>query len=268
MTIFEDYAQYYDALYQDKNYLAECDFLEKVFAAHAGTPVRSILDLGCGTGGHALPLACRGYAVTGVDRSQAMLAEAQRKAEALVRDQGSAAWNFLVGDIRGLVLGQTFDAVIAMFAVMSYMTSNADLLAALSTARRHLRPGGLLVFDAWFGPAVLAERPSDRFKMVQAADERIVRFTSPILDILAHTVQVNYKVWRLQGARLVDEVDEAHIMRYLFPQEIGHYLEDAHFRLLRLCPFMRLGETMTERSWNLSVVAEACEYPLRGVTER
>jgi len=65
------YAGTYDALYQDKDYEAECDFLQQVFARYAQAPIRAILDLGCGTGGHALPLARRGYALTGVDRSEA-----------------------------------------------------------------------------------------------------------------------------------------------------------------------------------------------------
>ena len=78
MTVFGSYAQFYDILYQDKDYEAECDFLEQIFDRYAPGPVRTILDLGCGTGGHTLPLARRGYEVVGVDRSEKMLAEARR----------------------------------------------------------------------------------------------------------------------------------------------------------------------------------------------
>jgi len=56
MTVFNAYASSYDGLYRDKDYEAECDFLEQIFARYARAPIRTILDLGCGTGGHALAL--------------------------------------------------------------------------------------------------------------------------------------------------------------------------------------------------------------------
>ena len=79
MSVFGDYAQFYDSLYQEKDYDIECDFLEKIFTHYAQSPIVSILDLGCGTGGHAIPMAHRGYQVTGVDLSKEMLAQARQK---------------------------------------------------------------------------------------------------------------------------------------------------------------------------------------------
>lgn len=249
------YADCYDHFYADKDYMAECDFLEEVFRRYAAGPVRAILDLGCGTGSHALILAQRGYQVTGVDRSEEMLAIARAKATATFG--GSDALTFQRCDIRTLDLGRTFDAVIAMFAVMSYQTTNEDLLAAFRTARRHLRPGGLFFFDAWFGPAVLAERPVDRYKVIEENGTRMIRFAHPELDLLRQTVSVHYQVLRLQDGRVVEETDEVHPMRFFFPQEILYYLDEAGFTVRRLCPFLRLDEDVSERDWNLAVVVEA-----------
>ena len=257
MTVFGAYAAYYDTLYQDKDYEAECDFLEQIFAQYAQAPVRTILDLGCGTGGHTLPLTWRGYAVTGVDRSEQMLATAQAKASSAL--ERSNVPTFERADVRTLDLGRTFDAAIAMFAVISCQTTNDDLLAAFCTARRHLEPGGLFVFDAWFGPAVLTERPSDRYKVVERDGERIIRFASPTLDVLRHTVRVDYKVLRLKDGQVLDEVNEPHLMRFLFPQEVEYYLQRSGFRLLRLCPFMNLEGELTERDWNMIAIAEAVD---------
>ena len=251
MNVFGDYANYYDALYREKDYEKECDFLERIWEELSSEPISRILDLGCGTGGHALPLAQRGYDVTGVDRSEQMLAIARAKAT-----QANLSVEFQHGDIRNLELGQTFDAAISLFAVMSYQTTNDDLAAAFRTARRHLEPGGLFVFDCWFGPAVLNQRPSDRYKIVEVDGERIIRFVSPVLDILQHTVQVNYKILRLRNGRVVDEVDESHLLRFLFPQEIAYYLAESGFKLLKLCPFMELNRQPTEQDWNVTVVAE------------
>ena len=254
---FNRYATYYDTLYQDKDYEAECDFLEQVFSRYTQGPIRTILDLGCGTGGHALPLARREYEVTGIDRSEKMLAVARAKATSTL--ERSSLPMFQRGDIRTLDLGHAFDAVIAMFAVISYQTTNEDLLAAFRTARRHLNPGGLFVFDAWFGPAVLTQRPADRVKIIEQNDERVIRFASPVLDILAHTVQVNYKVLRLRNAQVLDEVDESHLMRFLFPQELYHYLHTAGFQTIQLCPFMGLDDELTERDWNMAAIAQAVD---------
>jgi len=56
-------ADFYDLVYSDKDYEAECDLLEEIFRRYGAGPVQNLLDLGGGTGGHALPLAWRGYRV-------------------------------------------------------------------------------------------------------------------------------------------------------------------------------------------------------------
>jgi len=252
LSNFDAYARYYDTFYADKDYESECDFIERVFQRFASRPVHKVLDLGCGTGGHAIPLSRRGYVVTGVDRSPQMLQGAKAK----------AAWaeqplTLCEGDICQLDLGLAFDAVISMFAVISYQTTNADLAASFRTARRHLERGGLFLFDAWFGPAVLAQRPTDRIKVIEDHGETIIRLATSTLDILQHTVRVNYQVLRVRGDRLLDDVVESHPMRFLFPQEIAHYLAENGFRLAHWCPFMALDRSPTEHDWNIAVVALA-----------
>lgn len=254
--VFDRHAAYYDALYRDKDYGAECAFLERIFVALARRPVRTVLDLGCGTGGHALRLAARGYLVTGVDRSTTMLGEARRKAiEATLEQQERL--RFLQADIQDLDLRATFDAVVAMFGVMGYQTRTGALLGALGAARRHVEPGGLFVFDGWFGPAVLTQGPTHRHKIVQRDGEQIVRFASPTLDVLQHTVLVRYTILRLKDDRVLDEVDESHRVRFFFPREIAHFLRETGFDLLRLCPFMSIDRDLTTQEWNFTAIAKA-----------
>jgi SAM-dependent methyltransferase len=250
VSLFNQYAQYYDHFYADKDYDAECDFLENIFGRYATKTVHSVLDLGCGTGGHLLPLGRRGYDIAGVDRSEIMLAAARRKIAELPA-------HLVQGDVRTINLGRTFDVVISMFAVMSYMTTTTDLLDAFRTARRHLTPGGLFCFDAWSGIAVLSERPSDRFKIIEKNGNQIIRLVHPELDLIRHLVQVNYRVLQLQQGQLVQETTETHTMRYLFPQEIAFLLSLADLRVVKLCPFMNLDRQLSEHDWNLAVVAEA-----------
>ena len=144
-----------------------------------------------------------------------------------------------------------------MFAVMSYMTTNTDLLSVFSTARRHLRLGGLFIFDAWFGPAVLRDRPSDRYKIVHHEDDDIIRFVHSDLDLLAHTVKVQYKVLCIREKQVIKDVTETHLMRFLFSQEIIGFLDNTNFKLCKFSPFLKLDNVLDDSNWSMAVIAEA-----------
>jgi len=247
VNIFRNYANYYDIIYDDKDYGAECNFLESIFSKYSNRPIKAILDLGCGTGGHALILAERGYKVTGVDISQKMLEIGKRKAE-----ERKLNIEFILGNIRSIELNHKFDAVISMFAVISYQITNEALISTFKKAFKHLKRNGLFIFYAWFGPAVLIQKPSNRFKVIENNNERIIRFATPVLDILNHTVDVKYKIIKLSNNRVLDEVDELHKVRFLFPQEIKFICDMTGFEILELCPFMKLGKSPTENDWNVT----------------
>ena len=247
------YAQAYDALYQDKNYATECDLIEHVFRIHAGGPVHDVLDLGCGTGNHAIVLAERGYKVAGVDRSESMLAELKKKAGL----SGIRGVSVHRGDIHQLDLQRKFDGVLMMFAVLGYQLSNADVLATLRTARHHLNPGGLLIFDVWYGPAVLHVRPAPQVKVVQTSDGKILRSAAGELDIDRHVCIVNYHVWRIEQERMAAETEERHEMRFFFPQELNLFLELSGFALARVGAFPQFERPPDESTWNILIAARA-----------
>lgn len=247
------YADSYDTLYQDKDYSAECDLIEKIFRTYGDHKVHSVLDLGCGTGSHAVPLAERGYEVTGVDRSPYMLTRA-RKAGAAA---DSTDLTLQQGDIRDLDLRRTFDAVLIMFAVLGYQLSNEDVLSTLKTARAHLSAGGLLLFDVWYGPAVLAERPSQRVKVIPTDGGQIVRVSSGTLDIRRHICRVDYLLWILEGDRLIQKAEESHSMRYFFPLELELYLRSSGFEFIRFGSFPDFDREPNETTWNVLQIARA-----------
>lgn len=251
---FAGYASFYDSLYADKDYEAECDFVVEVLDSQEIGRGASILDLGCGTGGHAIPLARRGYEVAGVDRSGMMVERARAK----VADE-TLPVEFLVGDVRDAVLDRRFDAVISMFAVVSYQLTDEDLLATLATARRHLAQGGVFLFDVWFGPAVLAERPEVRTKRVELPDGgSITRVAQPAHDEAANTVTVSYEVTRADSAgATLEHTRESHTVRYLFTEELERLLVASGFELVALGPFGDLSREPTKADWNVSAVARA-----------
>jgi len=245
---FSKSAAFYDAIYAEKDYAAECAFFRRMFELHGRVKVRSVLDLGCGTGRHAVEFAKMGYNVLGVDLSEDMLAIARKRAVKGAR--------FKRGDVRRFRSGRKFDAAVAAFAVMSYQNTNADVAAALESARRCLRKGGVFAFDFWFGPAVLAVRPGKRSKVFKAGKRTVIREALPRLDPLNQCVEVRYSFKMSLKNRIVELFEEIHRVRFFFPQEIAYFLERAGFDLVLLSAFPG-GSPPAETDWNAAAVARA-----------
>jgi len=228
MSVFGAYSQYYDLLYKDKDYVGEAEYVRQLIERYQ-PGAQSLLDLGCGTGRHALLLAAHGYTVMGVDRSLEMLAEARAQAGKLTT---GVVPEFAAGDVRTVRVERTFDVVVSLFHVMSYQVTNDDLKAAFQTAKAHLKPGGVFIFDCWYGPAVLSERPSARTRHLENDQISVTRTAEPVSHPNRNCVDVNYHVQienKLSRAR--DELRETHTMRYLFVPEVELLLDGAGLAL-------------------------------------
>ena len=101
---------------------------------------RDVLELGCGTGRVAVPLARAGVGVTGVDVSPAMLDLARHRA-------GGLPVRLVEGDMRTLDLGERRGAVIVALGGLQHMETASEVAAALATVARHLAPDGRAVVD-------------------------------------------------------------------------------------------------------------------------
>ena len=252
MQVFANYARYYDLLYRDKDYVAEAQYVHELLQSHA-PDTSSILELGCGSGIHATLLAQQGYQVHGVDLSAAMLEQAYGRLSKLTTEVASRL-EFSQGDIRTIRLNKQFDAVISLFHVMSYHTSNEDLQSAFATVRSHLKPGGILIFDCWYGPAVLSDRPEVRVKRLEDEKISVTRIAEPVMHPNANLVDVNYQVFiknRENGA--VEELQETHKMRYIFKPEVESLLVRNQLELTAFGKWMSNSEPGFN-SWNVYFV--------------
>ncbi|MBY0353710.1 methyltransferase domain-containing protein [Candidatus Babeliales bacterium] len=251
MSVFGAYAQYYDALYHDKNYQAETAYLDALIKKFAPQAC-SILELGCGTGRHALELAQKGYAVHGIDISQEMLTQAQalRVANSAYEKQLS----FSHADLRTVRLEKKFDVVASLFHVMSYQTTDCDLRAAFQTAAAHLNAGGLFIFDFWYGPAVLTQGSQVRVKRIETECVKVTRVAEPESQEAANCVNVNFTIFvHDKKDNTTTELHEKHAMRYLFKPEVEALFAQYGFECVAFEEWLT-GKQQVSSSWGVCAV--------------
>jgi SAM-dependent methyltransferase len=224
LIAFGEYAPWYDLLYEDKDYAAETSFVAERLR-RSGAKSGTLLDLGCGTGAHAFEFARRGWTVTGIDLSKEMI----RRATARLSKDAQPV-HFRQGDACQAGPERDFDAVVSLFHVASYQTSQAKLNGLFVTAHAALKPGGIFLFDYWYGGAVLAQGVETRVKVIERAPLRVTRVAQPHHDEATATVQVNYTLFCEDTASsTIKRVDETHRLHYWFPFEIEASLRTAGF---------------------------------------
>ena len=255
MTVFGDYSPYYDLVNRDKNYDRETAYVESILRRNR-SPLRSILDLGCGTALHASALAARGYEVMGMDRSERMLEIAEQRRVAMPVAEGDRL-RLVWGDIRSRRLPRTFDAVISLFHVISYQTTQDDIRNAFDNVRAHLEAGGVFLFDCWYGPAVLTDRPEVRTRSFEDDEIQVTRISEPVMKPNENVVDVNFRI-NVRNRSTADQstIEELHSMRYLFMPEIRFLLESSGLALEHAEEWIT-GRVPGFDTWNLSVVSRA-----------
>src|SRR5436309_709930 len=110
--------------------------------ALAGVERGAVLDLCCGPGRHSIPLALRGLAVTGVDRSPVLLRQAQENAE-----EKGVQIELVRSDMRRFVRPAAFDLALNVSISFGYFEDPGENLAVLANVQESLRPGGVFVLE-------------------------------------------------------------------------------------------------------------------------
>lgn len=221
------FARYYDLIYHDLvDYEGDVDFLEAVFRRYRLRP-HMILDLGCGTGNHDLPLARRGYAVTGMDRSAGMLALARKKSTKVRRPRP----RFVRGDMRRFDLGGKFDAAICMFGAIGYLLTARDLGACMRSVRSHLNPDGLFIFEFWQGSAAMPAPHRSWIRLARRGLE-IVRLDESRYDPRTGRLPVDFHFFVFRHRRSIDKFAEHHTIQTHSVREVRDLLRRAGFDLV------------------------------------
>jgi SAM-dependent methyltransferase len=243
MSVFDKYyAQFYDMLYKDKDYESESNYIISLIKKY-NPEAKSILDLGCGTGRHAELFSNKGFIVLGVDQSKHMLNEAMNRKNNNL--------DFIEGDIRFLKLDKKFDVVTALFHVLSYQNTNKDVENLFKTAYNHLNKDGLFIFDFWYGPTVITQRPEVRIKELENDNIKFIRVAKPIIDFSRNVVEVNYKIFVVdKNNKTFLEHKEIHPMRFFFDPELELFIENITFKLEGKFSWLKF-EKPSESDWSV-----------------
>jgi 2-polyprenyl-3-methyl-5-hydroxy-6-metoxy-1,4-benzoquinol methylase len=246
-TLFENYSKSYDNEVFTQGTLGECDFLETEFK-HNKT--LRILDVGCGTGRHAIELTRRGYNVTGIDYSEAQLASAKQKAEAL-----NLSIPFLHHDARNLPFNNEFDVAIMLceggFPLMETDEMN---YAILQNVAKSLNSSGKIIFTTLNGLFPLyhsVEQFCD-----DAKGDGNATYHSNSFDLMTFRDHNITELVDDDGKKLTLNCNE----RYYVPSEITWLLKSLGFKTIeifgaKLGAFSR-NDKLTTEDFEMLVVAE------------
>jgi SAM-dependent methyltransferase len=212
--LFTDYAGSYDRQPFTKGTPGECDFIEKEIGGDRTIP---ILDVGCGTGRHAVELARRGYHVTGVDLSPSQIEAARTKAAA-----AGVAADFRVGDARALDFHGEFGlALLLCEGAFPLMETDEMNFAILRGATEALLPGGKLILTTLNGlfPLRRSAGPSESENPVEGAG------AGRKFDLLTFRMRSRLNTFDDHGRPIALDCDE----RWYVPSELTWLLKQAGF---------------------------------------
>lgn len=249
-TDYDLWAEIYDSVY---SYVQEDIPFYVKEAVAAGGPV---LELGCGTGRIAIPLAKAGVDVTGIDFSQAMLDVAQRKV--LNSGSPSGSVNLVHADMIDFSLDEKFNLVIIPFRGFLSLLSVQDEVDALFNIKRHLAPGGKLIFNIFVPDFNMLVQDGDvpyHFRDVTnpSTGERFILWLQNSFDADSQVMDIRTIIERLDDSGAVTQkLYRDFQLRYIFRWEMHHLLRMCGYEILELygdfdrSPF---DEVSTEMIW-------------------
>ena len=219
MSSYDALAASYDGLMADGVYRRRADYLEKLFRKSA-IPVKTVLDLACGTGTISCLLAAKGYDVTATDLSAEMLTQAMYKAAALEKPPF-----FLQQSMPKLHLLEPVDAAVSTLDSLNYLTREKDIRETFRRVFRYLKPGGSFIFDV--NTPYKLRRMDGQVYLDETEDSYCVwrTFYAPGRKICTYQVDL----FRLNANGSWDRAFEEHRERAWGREELETYLTEAGF---------------------------------------
>ena len=225
---------YYDLLYKDKHYQQETNYISNLIQQYY-PKAKQIIELGSGTGNYSTHLSLLGYTITGVERDEEM--------NKIARAKFIPNFTPITNNIISFELQYKCDAVVALFHVISYLTTNDELVSCFKQVAKHLKPGGIFIFDVWYTPAVYTQVPQPKVKHVDNQAFFITRKAYPSICYLNNTVRVDYDISITNPEKNSSFfIKESHTMRHFSTPEIKLIAASSGFNLMAAEEFLTAKE--------------------------
>ncbi len=246
-SLFEDYAHKYDNEPFVQGTVGECDFIEQEVKRDKSI---KILDIGCGTGRHAIELAKRGYNVTGIDFSENQIKRAREKAQ-----EAGVTIDFQIQDARNLPFDGEFDVAIMLceggFSLMETDEMNFEIL---KNATKALKNKGKLIFTTLNGLFPLFHSVNEFYESMQKEGQSQCKECS--FDLMTFRDYNTAVIEDDSGNKRELQCNE----RYYVPSEITWLLKNLGFKKIdifgaKLGAFSR-NDKLTIDDFEMLVVAE------------
>lgn len=186
---------------------------------------RSVLDLACGTGDVCLWFASRGFRVTGVDSSAAMLRVGTTAAE-----ERGVNVEFSQGDMRTFDPGNHYEMITCLGGSLNYVPALRDLEQVFRQAYTSLMPGKLFIFDIYTIQGLARQHDTDRV-VVDRGDIYIV--TREAFSYETLTLSRHFTILRCSDNTNWQRAEEAHTLRGYPIQAILSLLAKVGFKVMR-----------------------------------
>lgn len=256
MAEYDGWAKYYDLVHQGLP--GEAEF-------YIGQAIRiggRTLELGCGTGRIAIPMAMSGVDVTGLDTSRAMLDRCRLKRRAVGKLPGKL--RLVQGDMREFHLPGVFDFIAMPYRTVMHLRTPADQRASFEAVRRHLAPDGTFILNCWVPrPSVIAPllgapngllQFAGRYGSVVTGREWL-HFCSTICDEFQQALVEEHVFHELNARGRVVATESLRMERsWILPREMEHLAAASGYRV-EACfgdfDCNPLGPTHSEMIWVL-----------------
>lgn len=245
---YERFAYVYDELMKDAPYEKWLMILTAKLEQY-GIGGRKVLDLACGTGEMTVELAQHGFEVTGVDLSDEMLLVANEKAVKLGLSIPLFQQN--MAELEGL--GQ-FDCVTIFCDSLNYLRDEEDIVKTFSRVHKHLKDGGLFMFDI-HSLYKMEEIFSDHTFAVNGEEVSYIWDCFPGEEPYSVEHDLSFFV-RDDESGLYDRFDELHYQRTYPVEQYKKWLEQAGFTVSEILADLEEAPLVTETERILFVASK------------
>ncbi|MBF0381528.1 MAG: class I SAM-dependent methyltransferase [Magnetococcales bacterium] len=246
----ELFYRYYDALFANKEYALEVAAINRLAEQLNNTKVGTVLEIGCGTGGHSLEIAKLGLPLTAIDLDHNMLKQTQKK----LQDQKLNNVTLHHGPVETLK-ESGFSLAIAMFNVVNYLPNSEGLQNFFSAISRRMLSGGVLIFDCWNGVAALRSPPGEKNSVVQIGEEEISCHLRSETDLFRQKTILTYAIDVRDSKEQLIATGEHSFMQTLWtPMQIMDAMTMAGLEISHCSPLNDLSKQADHNDWKIQFV--------------